>query len=121
MAAYLSKMFYNFFGKFADSFTARAAALYGKKQISVEVVGAGKDGNYWSKTLMLPNGATIYDAIKAAGATETTTAGIWGRQKPTRTPITEGDRVEIYEPLPTDPRQNRHFRAKNAASQKSVK
>ena len=121
MAAIFSKMFDNFFGKFADSFTARAAALYGKKQISVEVVGAGKDGNYWSKTLMLPNGATIYDAIKAAGATETTTAGIWGRQKPTRTPITEGDRIEIYEPLPTDPRQNRHFRAKNAASQKSVK
>ena len=88
----------------------------------MEVVGAAqKIRHYWSKTLMLPNGATIYDAIKAAGATETTTAGIGDakNQPDCRLPI--ADRVEIYEPLPTDPRQNRHFRAKNAASQKSVK
>ena len=118
MAAVFAGMFDGFFGKFAGCFATRAHALYGG--MTIEVVGAGIDGDYWSKELTMPKGATIADAAKAAGAalsvneSETPKVGIWGRQKPPQTKISEGDRVEIYEPLAICPRAARKSRAQKA-------
>lgn len=114
MAAVFAGLFDGFFGKFADCFAARAKSLYGG--MTIEVVGAGIDGDYWSKELTMPKGATIADAMTAAGAKlpkdEEPKVGIWGRQQPPQTKIKQGDRVEIYEPLATDPRTARRQRAK---------
>lgn len=119
MAAIFSKMFDGFFCKFAECFAARAKHLYGEREIKVEVVGAGDDGNYWSRELTMPKGATIMDAAKAAGANlinegADVRVGIWGRQKPPQTTVSEGDRIEIYEPLAIDPREARKARAQKA-------
>ncbi|MGI9337282.1 MAG: RnfH family protein [Gammaproteobacteria bacterium] len=119
MAAIFSTMFDRFFCRFAECFAARARDLYGAREIKIEVVGAGDDGHYWSRELTMPKGATILDAARAAGAklpAEDAEAkvGIWGRQKPPQTTISEGDRVEIYEPLAIDPRAARKARAQKA-------
>jgi putative ubiquitin-RnfH superfamily antitoxin RatB of RatAB toxin-antitoxin module len=38
-------------------------------------------------------------------------AGLWGRQCARSTPVRNGDRVEVYRPLPLDPRLARRARA----------
>lgn len=116
IAAVFGGMFDGFFGKFADCFAARARALYGG--ITIEVVGAGANGEYWSRELTMPKGATIADAAKAAGAKlpekGEAKVGIWGRQKPPQTTISEGDRVELYQPLAITPQAARKARAQKA-------
>ena len=71
--------------------------------------------------LQLPEGATLADAIEAAGgwqalgmAPATTdgapTVGIWGRSAPLEQGLRDGDRVELYRPLTVDPKVARRER-----------
>ena len=120
MAAVFGKMFEAFFGKFADCFAARAEELYGAngcaKFVNVEVAGAGADGEYWSREVRLQKGATAADALKEAGAQwpREGRAGIWGRQCEPQTLLQNGDRVEIYAPLVSEPRSARRIRARKS-------
>jgi putative ubiquitin-RnfH superfamily antitoxin RatB of RatAB toxin-antitoxin module len=67
----------------------------------------------------LPAGATVGDAIGAAGlllrrpevAASPPDVGIWGRSCALTQPIQEGDRIEIYRPLTVDPKEARRVRA----------
>ena len=67
----------------------------------------------------LPGGATVGDAIGAAGvlvrrpeiAALSPDVGIRGRPCTLRHAVEDGDRVEIYRPLTVDPKEARRVRA----------
>lgn len=67
----------------------------------------------------LPVGATVGDAIAAAGvlgrrpelAASTPQIGVWGRSCALTRCLEDGDRVEIYRPLTVDPKEARRVRA----------
>jgi putative ubiquitin-RnfH superfamily antitoxin RatB of RatAB toxin-antitoxin module len=66
-------------------------------------------------SVALPQGATVMDAIDQSGiAAEfpdldlaSLTVGVWGRVVQRSRPVREGERIEIYRPLPIDPRRAR--------------
>jgi putative ubiquitin-RnfH superfamily antitoxin RatB of RatAB toxin-antitoxin module len=69
--------------------------------------------------LELPPGSTVDAAIRASGLLEKhpeidlahNAVGLYGRRVRLDTVLREGDRVEIYRPLPVDPRALRQQRA----------
>jgi putative ubiquitin-RnfH superfamily antitoxin RatB of RatAB toxin-antitoxin module len=69
--------------------------------------------------LLLPEGATIADAIAQAGANlrlavadlSRCAVGIYGKRARRDTVLADGDRVELYRPLKVDPKQARRQRA----------
>jgi hypothetical protein len=81
--------------------------------IRVEVVYARREGAE-SVTVQLPAGATVRDALEAAGfATRHRDVGIYGKRVRANAPLADGDRVEIYRPLLLDPKERRRQRAAN--------
>jgi putative ubiquitin-RnfH superfamily antitoxin RatB of RatAB toxin-antitoxin module len=85
--------------------------------IDVEVAYAERDRQFLRR-LRLPAGATIADAIVAAGLeaelgidASSLATGIWSKPKPRETPLADGDRVELYRPLLADPKEARRRRA----------
>jgi len=63
----------------------------------------------------VPQGTTVMDAIDQSGiATEfpdldlgSLKVGVWGKVVQRSRPVREGERIEIYRPLPLDPRRAR--------------
>jgi len=88
-------------------------------RISVEVVFA-LPGRQVLADLELPDGATVADAIAASGVIQqfpevslaTLATGVWGQQVEREHVLAAGDRVEIYRPLQSDPREARRQQAK---------
>ena len=79
--------------------------------IRVEVVYARREGAA-SVTVQLPAGATVRDALTAAGfATRQRDVGVYGKRVSADAPLADGDRVEIYRPLALDPKERRRQRA----------
>lgn len=86
--------------------------------LEIEVVYAvpGAERVY---ALKMPSGATVAGAIEASGvlndcteiSLERDAVGIWGRVRPLETPLSDGDRIEIYRPLIADPKDARRRRA----------
>lgn len=66
--------------------------------------------------VVLPEGATVQDAVRASGwreacpEGEAEDLGVWGRRCDPRQPVREGDRVEIYRALKVDPKVARRER-----------
>ncbi|HET7364631.1 MAG TPA: RnfH family protein [Burkholderiales bacterium] len=84
--------------------------------IRVEVVYARREGAD-SVTVQLPAGATVRDALAAAGfATQHRDVGVYGKRVRADAPLADGDRVEIYRPLLLDPKERRRQRAGKARS-----
>lgn len=70
----------------------------------------------------VPPGATLRDAIEAAGlfpaearGGEALTVGVFGQVRALGTLVAEGDRIEIYRPLTISPKEARRLRAALAA------
>ncbi len=69
----------------------------------------------WCIALRLEHGATVADALAASGLaeqpgvpdTERCAVGVWGEVAERGRRLRDGDRVEIYRPLITDPREAR--------------
>lgn len=62
-------------------------------------------------TLELGSGATVGDALSAAGvAAEGLRVGVWGRLVAADHALRDGDRIEIYRPLVADPKESRRLR-----------
>jgi putative ubiquitin-RnfH superfamily antitoxin RatB of RatAB toxin-antitoxin module len=86
-------------------------------EIAVEVVLALPEHSLL-KRVVLAAGATVADAITAAGLGEHAALvdlqqlGIFGRRVPSSQPLRDGDRVEIYRPLILDPKEARRRRAR---------
>ena len=81
--------------------------------IRVEVVHATRE-HADAVTVELPNGATVRDALQAAGMKEGVALGIFGRRVAADTRLAHGDRVEIYRPLLLDPKERRRERARRS-------
>jgi putative ubiquitin-RnfH superfamily antitoxin RatB of RatAB toxin-antitoxin module len=70
--------------------------------------------------LILPDGATVADAIAQSGIREAwpdleiraDRVGIFARKASLDTMLRDGDRVEIYRPLKIDPKEARRKRAR---------
>ena len=92
-------------------------------QLHCEVAYARPD-RQWIVAVVLPNGATAMDALRASQlptlcpeiAPESAVLGIFGKVVPADHRVREGDRVEIYRPLAADPRDARRARVKAARS-----
>jgi putative ubiquitin-RnfH superfamily antitoxin RatB of RatAB toxin-antitoxin module len=85
--------------------------------IEVEVAYA-EPARQFLRRITLPNGATVADAIAASGlAAEFAIdvsglpAGIWSKPVSRDARLANGDRVELYRPLATDPKEARRRRA----------
>ena len=63
--------------------------------------------------LQLAPGSTVQQALQAAGWTPSANAGvgIFGVRVELSQVLTADDRVELYHPLPTDPKERRRRRA----------
>ena len=74
------------------------------------------------KTLSLPAGSCVADALRLASLDpdftgvdlENSAHGIFGRLTRTEQVLQDGDRIEIYRPLATDPKLARRARANQA-------
>jgi putative ubiquitin-RnfH superfamily antitoxin RatB of RatAB toxin-antitoxin module len=86
--------------------------------IHVQVCFARPDRQFLLE-LVMPEGATLLDAIRASGILEAAPeielsacrVGVYGKIKALDTPLRERDRVEIYRPLIADPMESRRKRA----------
>ena len=63
-----------------------------------------------ARSVSLPAGATVRDALAASGF-EGHAVGIFGKRVDLGHRLADGDRVEIYRPLATDPKEARRQRA----------
>lgn len=77
--------------------------------------------------LELPDRATIADALTAARARlggqigvdwEHGATGVYGQSQPRDFVLAEGDRLELYRPLPVDPRERRRARVARESSRR---
>ena len=80
------------------------------KSIRVEIVEAQRERARIA-TLDLPAGSCVRDALKACGLSAQA-VGVFGRRVAPEAPLKNGDRVEIYRPLETDPKEARRRRAR---------
>ena len=106
------------FGRFVDAFVARANAAH--PRIRAEVVFAGKDGGReWRREVCLPRGATVASALAASAAAlecpeanpAEAAVGVLGEVCERERVLEDGDRVEIYRGLESDPRDLRRRRS----------
>ncbi|AUL47318.1 electron transporter [Bordetella trematum] len=75
-------------------------------------------GGIWERTLQLPGGATLEQALQASGFAQAFGgqdpwqhgAGVFGRRAGPQTRLRDGDRVEIYRALSFDPKESRRRR-----------
>ncbi len=73
---------------------------------------------------VVPEGATVLDAIRASGLLErfpeidisSQAVGIWGKARALDVLVGAGDRIEIYRPLLVDPKEARRLRARKTAA-----
>jgi uncharacterized protein len=93
-------------------------------RIRVEVVCA-IPGEQTMITVEITDGATVGQAIEQSEILarfptlelEKAQVGIFGRLVGLAHPLHDGDRIELYRPLITDPKQARHQRARRRRSQ----
>lgn len=86
--------------------------------LTIHVVYAQPD-KVWQKTLLLPPGTTVGQALVASGfsrdfpdhSSGEMVVGIYGRACSRNRVLTDEDRIEIYRPLVFDPMQSRRRRA----------
>lgn len=90
-------------------------------QVAVSVVCAEPERAF-NVDLILPDGATVADAIAQSGIREAwpdleiraDRIGIFARKASLDMMLRDGDRVEIYRPLKIDPKEARRLRAKRS-------
>ena len=85
--------------------------------LRIEIVCSPHAGRVDHAALTLPEGATLADALQAAGCTPPAgmSVGIWGRlldpATAGRVSLRDRDRIEFHRPLSVDPMEARRRRA----------
>jgi putative ubiquitin-RnfH superfamily antitoxin RatB of RatAB toxin-antitoxin module len=83
-------------------------------QVTVQLVHSPQARDVQCRTLTVPAGSTLDDALKASGwfpqGGDGLALGIWGRKMPPDTVVREGDRIEVYRGLTVDPKEARRQR-----------
>jgi putative ubiquitin-RnfH superfamily antitoxin RatB of RatAB toxin-antitoxin module len=91
--------------------------MAGPERVNVEIAWP-QDGGYRVMRIELPTGATAGEALAACGLDAGRgTLGVFGRPVQADTPLRDGERLELYLPLRTDPKTARRRRA--AAAEKN--
>lgn len=91
----------------------------------VEVIYA-EPSRIWRSQTQLPAGATVADALSAAGffqafpqfSPSVVQVGIYGRKCTLDTQVHNSDRLEVYRPLIFEPMESRRRRARHKQRQK---
>lgn len=117
-------LFHRAMTRLTAAFVARADAPEGvagggEESIRVEVVYALPESQ-WSKRVTLPRGASVADALARSGVLRAfpeidlraQDVGVYGAPRDLQAGVENGARVEIYRPLPADPRAARRARAR---------
>lgn len=80
--------------------------------LAVQVVWVDAQAQVQERSVALPAGAQIHDALRACGLELGTHAacGVWGRTLAPDHGLQDGDRVELYQPLKVDPKVARRER-----------
>ena len=80
--------------------------------LKIEVVWVDAQAQVQERSVELPLGACLRDALAASGVTlqAQQSCGIWGRTKDVLHVLQNGDRVELYHPLKVDPKVARRER-----------
>lgn len=92
--------------------------------LRVRLVYAGP-GAVWRRTLRLPAGATVGQAVEASGFArefpdqDPASCGVFGQLCREDRVLADGDRVELYRPLVFDPMESRRRRAAHRAAKAS--
>lgn len=129
------RLFAHIFDRFADHFITRAKAIYGdaaQNKITVEIADnpllpprrgdavappsdarAAASHDVVPRRVVVSDGSTVADALSLVGVDVDSVAavGIFGRVCSANTRLSAGDRIEVYRPLPRDPRVARRARA----------
>lgn len=92
--------------------------------LAATLVCAAAPRAVFEELLLLPDGATLEDAVRAsrlgthspALVWRDLTPGIWGRAAPWDQVLAEGDRVELCRPLLVDPKMARRERFQRQGS-----
>ncbi len=92
-------------------------------RLHCEVVYARPD-RQWVIPVVLPDGATAIDALRASQLAahcpevvpECATLGVFGKVVVAHHRLRDGDRVEVYRPLESDPREARRARVRATRS-----
>lgn len=82
-------------------------------ELDVEVVCSVGPGEVSRRSLRLPPGSVVADALRAAAAAGLPVSAIvalWGRRCSPQTALRPGDRVECLRPLVVDPKESRRLR-----------
>jgi putative ubiquitin-RnfH superfamily antitoxin RatB of RatAB toxin-antitoxin module len=93
--------------------------------LHIEVLAAPAPRQVTSTPVVLPAGATVRDALEAAGLLAPGaalppgwTCGVWSRRCAPERALRDGDRVELYRPLTVDPKEARRLRYKGQPARK---
>lgn len=79
--------------------------------LQVELAWSPAPGQIELRSLSLPAGATVADALALLPAdVPQQLVGIWGHKAERSEPLSQGDRVEVYRPLTVDPMEARRRR-----------
>lgn len=97
-------------------------------QIAVTVVYSAKPRAVVERVLLLPQGCTVAQALRASGLLDgaeqdSLTAagqGVWGRKVPLTHLLKDQDRLEIYRPLTVDPKVARRERFVGQGAKKAA-
>lgn len=84
-------------------------------RLKVEVVRA-LPGEATIVTVELPPGATVREAIEAAGLAHEGGVGVFGERVTLHSRLFDGDRIELYRPLAINPKEARRRRASRSGS-----
>ena len=88
--------------------------------IEVEIAYSPRAGEVLRRTLTLPAGATVGDAVGRCGwdLPADLRVGVWGRLREPDEVLRDSDRVEIYRALVVDPKEARRkrYRARQGAA-----
>ncbi len=96
--------------------TGHAAMV--SQPLSVQVAYSPSPEQVDLRSLGLPMGSTVADALRASGLLEAhglalddeLVCGVWAKIRPLAHPLRDGDRVEVYRCLRVDPKEARRQR-----------
>jgi putative ubiquitin-RnfH superfamily antitoxin RatB of RatAB toxin-antitoxin module len=97
-------------------------------QIAVTVVYSARPRTVAEQVLLLPQGCTVAQALRASGSLEgadqngfaAAGQGVWGRKVPLTHVLKDQDRLEIYRPLTVDPKVARRERFVGQGAKKAA-
>lgn len=86
--------------------------------LAVDLVYAAAPHEVWRLALTLAAGATVADALRESGwaarlgaaVLDSLALSVWNRACTSRTPLRDGDRIELSRPLTVDPKEARRQR-----------